>query len=186
MAGYLRTYKIHNISLRYNFFFDFPSCKVETGHNPGQKFSALRRYNLPVSSPLFGVNTTTIPVGKSNMATWILPALRWSARVTGLLLVGLVLIIIVGEGPPNPFRQPPPVQIEFLGMFLMVVGFLAGWRWEAIGGLLAMTGFALFAATELIVNGRPPGGAIPLFAIPGVLYLLSYCAVHGSRASGLK
>ena len=120
------------------------------------------------------------------MATWILHGLRWSARITGLLLAGMVLIFVIGEGPPNPFKQPPSVQVEFLGMILMVVGFLAAWRWEGIGGLLAVIGFALFAATELIVNGRPPGGAIPLFAIPGVLYLLSYCAVHGSRASGLK
>ena len=59
-------------------------------------------------------------------------------------------------------------------MILMVVGFLAGWRWEAVGGLLALLGFAAFAATEVVVNRRPPGGAIPLFVVPGVLYLLRY------------
>ncbi len=107
------------------------------------------------------------------MATWIPHVLRWSARVTGLLLVGMVLILVAGEGPPNPFRQPPSVEVEFLAMILMVAGFLAGWRWEAVGGLLAVIGFALFAATEVIVNKQPPGGAIPLFAVPGVLYLLS-------------
>ena len=107
------------------------------------------------------------------MAIWILHALRWSARVAGLLLVALVVVFLVGEGPPNPFRQPLPVQAEFLAMVLMLAGFLVGWRWEAAGGLTAIIGFALFAATEVIVNGKPPHGAIPLFAIPGLLYLLA-------------
>ena len=127
------------------------------------------------------------------MATWILSGLRWSARVCcGLLLVGMVLLFLVGQGPPNPFKQPPPVQIEFLGMILMLVGFLAGWRWEPAGGLLVLLGFAVFAATEVVVNKCPPGGAIPLFAIPGVLYLLSwgarakFCKLQQDASSGPK
>ncbi len=99
---------------------------------------------------------------------------RWSARISGLLLVGLVLLIIVGEGLPNPFRQPPAVQVEFLAMFLMLGGFLAGWRWELLGSALALGGVALFFLVEMVVNGRPPGGAIPLFVVPGALLLASY------------
>lgn len=110
------------------------------------------------------------------MATWIVHGLRWSARVSGLLLVGMVLLFLVGEGPPNPFQQPPAVQVEFLGMILMVSGFITGWRWEAAGGLMAVIGFALFAATEWIVHAKLPHGALPLFAVPGILYLLSYGA----------
>jgi hypothetical protein len=95
-------------------------------------------------------------------------------RITGLMLVGLVLLLLVGEGPPNPFKQPPSVQAEFLAMFLMLTGFLVGWRWEALGGFLAVGGFALFCATELAVNGRLPGGAIPFFVIPGSLLLTAH------------
>jgi hypothetical protein len=108
------------------------------------------------------------------MTTWILLGLRWSARLTGLLLVGMVLLFMIGDGPPNVSRQPASVQIEFLGMGLMVVGFIAGWRWEPLGGLLAVIGFAVFLVTELAVNHRPPGGAISLFVVPGVLYLMSW------------
>src|SRR5208282_5050282 len=118
------------------------------------------------------------------MATWILIGLRWSARITCLFLAGMVLVFMVGQGPPNPFKQPPSVQIEFLGMGLMVFGFLLGWRFEGLGGLLAVMGFVVFAAVELAVNNKPPGGAIPLFAVPGVLYLMSYgarAAVKGFR-----
>ena len=45
------------------------------------------------------------------MATRILLGLRWSARILGLLLVGMVLVFLVGEGPPNPVRQPPAVHL---------------------------------------------------------------------------
>jgi hypothetical protein len=101
----------------------------------------------------------------------MLLGLRWLARITGLILAGLVLLFVVGEGPPNPVRQPFSVQLEFLAMFLMLAGFLLGWRWEAVGGIVAIVGFGIFFATEMVVNGRPPGMAIPLFAIPGVLFL---------------
>ena len=108
------------------------------------------------------------------MNRWIGASVRWAARISGLLLVGLVLLIAIGEGgPPNILAQPLPVQIEFAAMFLMLVAFLVGWRWEAVGGVAAIAGFLLFLATELVVNGKPPGGAISLFAIPGVLLLIS-------------
>jgi len=108
------------------------------------------------------------------MAPWLHLGFRWAARITGLLLVGMVLLFVIGEGPPNPFRQPIPVQVEFFGLFLVLAGCLAGWRWEGVGGVIIVAGFLAFLVTELIANGRPPGGAIPLFVVPGVLNLLSW------------
>jgi hypothetical protein len=108
------------------------------------------------------------------MRTWILLGLRWSARITGLLLVALVLLIAAGEGVFNPLKAPAPVQVESVALILILVGFLVGWRSERLGALLALVGFAVFTATELAVNGKPPGGAIPLMAVPGILYLASY------------
>jgi len=108
------------------------------------------------------------------MSTSVLRGLRWSGRITGILLVGLVLVFMVGVGPPNPLELPPSAQVELLGLLLVLTGCVVGWRWDWLGGLFVVCGFAGFLVTELIVNGKPPGGAIPFFLVPGVLYLLSY------------
>jgi hypothetical protein len=105
---------------------------------------------------------------------------RWAARVTSLLLFGLVVVIVIGQGgPPNIFSQPTPVQLEFIAMGLMLLGFAVGWVREGLGGLLVLLGLAAFNAVELAVNSRPALGAFPLFAVPGVLFLVS--ALLGRR-----
>jgi hypothetical protein len=99
---------------------------------------------------------------------------RWSARVTSLLLFGLVVVIVIGQGgPPNIFSQPTPVQLEFIALGLMLLGFAVGWVREGLGGVLVLLGLAAFNAVELAVNSRPARGAFPLFAVPGVLFLVS-------------
>ena len=98
---------------------------------------------------------------------------RWTARVAALPLVLLVLAMLVAEGIPNVFKASPPVQLEFLGMAAMVGGLILGWFRPLGGGLLSLSGFVLFCIVELSVNGKLPGGAIPLFAIPAFLFLVS-------------
>jgi hypothetical protein len=108
----------------------------------------------------------------------------WSARVTSLLLFGLVIVIVIGQGgPPNIFRQPTPVQVEFVALALMLVGLVIGWVREGLGGLLVLIGLAAFNTVELAVNGRPALGAFPLFAVPGALFLLS--SLMRRRGNGL-
>jgi hypothetical protein len=99
---------------------------------------------------------------------------HWSARVTAFLILWLVIAIVIGHGGlPNVFAQPTPVQLEFAAMGLMLLGLLIGWVREGFGGLLVMIGLGAFNIVELGVNGRPAHGAFPLFAVPGVLFLLS-------------
>ena len=99
---------------------------------------------------------------------------HWSARVTSLLLFGLVVVVVIGQGgPPNIFHQPTPVQLEFVALGLMLLGLVLGWVREGIGGLLVLLGLAALNTVELAVNGRPAVGAFPLFALPGALFLFS-------------
>src|ERR1039457_5196208 len=67
----------------------------------------------------------------------------WTARVAGALLVIFAVVIAVGEGMPNPFTQPLAIQIGFLALAMILIGILAGWRWELAGGVLSLAGWCL-------------------------------------------
>jgi hypothetical protein len=99
---------------------------------------------------------------------------RWIARAAAALLIGFLALFMVGNGGlPNVLTQPGPVQLESLGLVTIVVGAVLGWWREIVGGALSLVGFVLFCAVELAVNGSLPGGAIPLFCIPGIALIVS-------------
>lgn len=93
------------------------------------------------------------------------------ARIFAGLLAGLVLLIIVGEGPPNPFKQSVSVMLELFAVIVMLIGCLLGWKWPGLGGLLIIGGTIVFHIFEksLLLSG-----ALPLFDLAGILYLLSW------------
>lgn len=97
---------------------------------------------------------------------------KWSGRVLGTLLVIIVIAIAIGEGIPNPFTQPPLVQYGFFAFGLILLGILAGWKWEVAGGLVSLMGWFLFLPLTL----GSQSGIQPFFitlALPGTLYLAS-------------
>jgi len=75
---------------------------------------------------------------------------RWIARVIGTVLVGLTLILAIGEGVPNLFTQPVVIQIGFLALALVVSGILLAWRWEFPGGIMSLVGWVLFILAERV------------------------------------
>jgi hypothetical protein len=98
---------------------------------------------------------------------------RWLARATAAAIVALVLTFVVSDGAPNPFAQPLPVCIELFAMLVMLLGMLIGWRWEPIGGTAILAGFTALNIVELTFRHRLAGGAFPVFAVPGLLYVAS-------------
>jgi hypothetical protein len=97
-------------------------------------------------------------------------ACRWTARITGTLLVLMIVLIAVGEGMPNPFTQPMKVQIGFLALAMVMIGILGGWRWELAGGTLSLVGWSLFVVAVM----HPPRGLnwfVGALALPGLLYV---------------
>lgn len=100
-------------------------------------------------------------------------AVRWTARVLGLLLVALVLAIIIGEGfDPTKLQG---VRLFTSAAFLSaLIGMVLLWRWETIGGAIVIAGMLAFYAIHFAASGRLPGGWVfPLCFLPGILALLS-------------
>ena len=94
------------------------------------------------------------------------------------------VLIGVGEGLPNLLTQPLQVQIGFLALALVLIGILAGWRWELSGGVLSLLGWCLFV--EAVI--RSPRGLtwfVVALALPGAFYVTSALLrrYHGKHKS---
>lgn len=97
--------------------------------------------------------------------------LRWIARVIGIVLVGLVLLLAIGEGVPSPFSHPFVITIGLLALTLVVSGILLAWRWELSGGIVSLAGWVLFIVAERI-NWQHSFFFV-LLAVPSLLFLSS-------------
>jgi hypothetical protein len=98
--------------------------------------------------------------------------LRWTARLLAAGLVGLVLLIYVGEGF-NPLRLTATEALQHALFLATCVGLVVGWRWPLVGGALSTGGMLLFFAVEFALTGRPPRGPVfHLMLLAGLLFLL--------------
>ena len=97
---------------------------------------------------------------------------RWIARIVGALLVILTVWIAIGQGMPNPFTQPTGVQAGFLALALILIGILAGWRWELSRGIISLFGWCFFLA-PVMNSPRGPNWFVIALAMPRALYVTS-------------
>jgi hypothetical protein len=97
---------------------------------------------------------------------------RWTARVLTALLVGLVLVIFIGEGF-NPLRLKGVEVIQMIFFWTACIGMVIAWRWQVLGGALSLSAMILFFAVEFFVTGGLPRGlALYLMLLPGTLFLM--------------
>ena len=72
----------------------------------------------------------------------------WTARIISLLLVGLVLLIFVGEGLVEGLPNPTALSLEenwgLLAFFCMTAGLVLAWKTE-LGVILTILGYIAFA-----------------------------------------
>ena len=88
----------------------------------------------------------------------------------GLVLL-LILAIAIGEGVPNPMRQPAVANTSLAALIVMLIGQLLAWKHEGIGGALILLGFAAFAIAN---NGIELNAIFAPMLLTGLLY--SVCA----------
>ena len=105
--------------------------------------------------------------------------LRWTARATGLLVVGLILLFAFDS-------HSAPSAIETVGIVvypgLVCLGFLLGWWREILGAVLPTAGLIGIYVWSLAAVGHLPRG--PWFVVfwsPALLFLATWLATRSSR-----
>jgi len=118
--------------------------------------------------------------------------IRWIARIWGLPLIACALLVLVGyawnwvtKGVADPYAvedYPPIEAVPPILMFLSILGLGIAWRWERLGGTIAVV--CQLATLPLLLILSPltrdfPRLAIPyllsmIVAIPGVLFLVCW------------
>jgi hypothetical protein len=109
---------------------------------------------------------------------------RWGARISGTLLAGMVLLFIIGEGPPPLVRGSLSENLMSLAGLVCLTGYVVIWFRELPGGLVSLLGIASFYGLNYAASGRLPGGwVLPMFFVPGALAVTATLLVSRFRAS---
>lgn len=116
------------------------------------------------------------------ITTWRAAVLgRWTARISGTLMALLFLALLIGEGPPNIFKLSNSDKLQFLGMIALFFGLVLAWKWEGLGGLASVAGFAL-----LVVLSRSRfTWVICVPAAIGVMHMICWERLHVAAPAGL-
>jgi RNA polymerase sigma-70 factor (ECF subfamily) len=108
-------------------------------------------------------------------------AARWTARSFGTLLLAFYGLFILGEGLPPIGSQPEGVQLNFLALGLMLLGFVVGWKHEGAAALLIGTGWALWQVSEGRLKWNLFQTPVPVAA----LYAFCWWATRGRKTGVL-
>jgi hypothetical protein len=93
---------------------------------------------------------------------------RWTPRILGSMLLILIAAFAIGEGIPGPIKESLHEQVLTIGVQAMIFGQIVAWKWEGIGSLIILGGFALFA---IVNHGVPLNIVYAPWLITGLLYL---------------
>ena len=119
--------------------------------------------------------------------------IRWIARIWGTLILAFTLLMLIGyawnwltTGIADPYAvedYPPIENLPPLLALLSVLGLGLAWRWEGLGGAMAVV-FSLAALPILLIHWPithdfprylvAPYGTWLLITIPGILFLMCW------------
>jgi hypothetical protein len=128
--------------------------------------------------------------------------IRWIARIWAIVLVVIALVIFAGnvwswvsgaESDPNVAEDYPPIEnLPPIFYFLSIVGLALAWRWEGLGGAIAIL-FSLASLPVLLIHWPiahefpsylfAPYGVWLMIVIPGVLFLICWWRSRGRVGS---
>jgi hypothetical protein len=97
---------------------------------------------------------------------WVTAA-RWTARVFGTLLLAFYGFFVLAEGLPPIASQPEGVQLNFVALGLMLLGFVIGWKREGTAALLIAAGWTLWHISESRLQWNLFQTPLPVAALYG-------------------
>jgi hypothetical protein len=103
--------------------------------------------------------------------------LRWTARVIGTLFVGFFLALFIPEWvQKGAFPATSDRLLMTIVLFMAFAGLLVAWKWEGIGGIVALASIIVFTALGLRTDAKPGGIMLvcAMYALPAALFLLSW------------
>ncbi len=111
---------------------------------------------------------------------WVVVVSRWTARTIGIPLFGLLVLLTVGDGVPNPLTASLRENLFGTVVLTMLFGLVLAWKWEGIGGLLILGGLVLFAtAIEAFLLNI----VFTPWLVTGLLYLVCWVGNRWGGAS---
>jgi hypothetical protein len=119
--------------------------------------------------------------------------IRWIARIWGTLIVAFILLVVIGyawnwvtTGQADPYAvddYPPIENVPPLFALLSALGLAIAWRWEGLGGAIAVF-FNLAAVPVLLIHWPiahdfprylvAPYGVWMAIGVPGILFLVCW------------
>jgi hypothetical protein len=97
---------------------------------------------------------------------------RWTIRILSLLLIGLFLLIFVGEtaseGLPNAASLSSTEKGLFVALFIMIIGLVLCWKYYVLGPIVTLAGYILFC----IIEGELMKGPFLMFPVVGLLFFI--------------
>jgi len=119
----------------------------------------------------------------------IVTILRWIARVWSILIF-LVALLIVVVPDPNVVEPVPLTDWIELGFYgVSILGLLLAWRWEGLGGAIAIAGVVGHDVAFRIIRGYWFHVLVPaallefVLVLPGILFLACWALSRGRSAS---
>lgn len=109
-------------------------------------------------------------------------AVRWTARITSLGVVGLAVLALARGTWPNPASGTILGPLADFFLLSACAGLLLAWPLEGSGGTLAVGSVGALYVVALLAAGRlPEGWLLSSAAVNGFLFILSR-ALHAARS----
>ena len=109
---------------------------------------------------------------KTSLESKKIKVIRRIARISGLLLILLTLIFIIGYLMEERKSIAEPTQITMILAGVMILGGLGlAWKWELIGALISLVGFIGVCILNPDVMTKP---MIYLFPLTAILFLICW------------